>query len=1703
MQSEVETKSDSEDEEIMCLEPSLKKIQKLNISQTSVHGTSEINNKFSDVPQTEVINLDDYSGSNASLNSRINETDRAQTLGKTLINRRCPTRISNEIKENNCGAESCDVEQNIVNTYTQEGMEDKTEKLQNNLHDSEKKDLNALIDNQVQCINLHCQSGVDLAEAPVFALTYFGVARRKNVYQKVCQQCFQIALRHQEKMCNLLKIQMPVMAIDFPRQKDDVVVMDSVEEIYEEEILPQSIISMVEEQLVELVEEAVNKYNVDYQLEVAQNMLTKKLDDLEKTKGDIESEINAIDDRLKKARTLIYKAFTPRIKSIQALSISDRTDKNIEELTRKHGTKSVEEVIKECTTPATKNPVEVDNSNVEMHDVVALKEVELPKVNLPPLGKLSYPSLCLGSQVYTIKASVFGIWVMGKIVEIVSKIDDGTTSYRVRLDSAQRGANTKVVTGKQLAYRTPSRVMYPVGTRVIALFKNAEALGKSAYYAGVIAEPPKILNAYRYLVFFDDGYAQYVYHNKILLVCDCSRHVYEDVHSDSRDFIKSYLDQYPERPMVKLQQGQVVKTEWNGKWWTARVIKVDGSLAKMHFDADNRTEWIYRGSTRLGPLYSELVAAAARKEQGALSRHRSLGIASLKKRNMPYVEYSFDQDDTKSNLPVVSKNVAKKSTTSRINIQNELERQLSHARSNEKTEYTSKGYIRKMDLTGRIQGRSFIPHQCGPSCVSWTKYSRPSCRPINLLAIPIFYGFERQIAWSKTKKTVLYRAPCGRRLRNLVEMHRYLRITKCEMGLDHFDFDNWVCVLDEFHLEPNMYWTHVKDISYGYENIPVSCVNEINHSWPSFMDYSTSRIPQEGVNICFDEEFLVCCTCTDDCQDKEKCECWQLTIEGTKLGPGGQADPTVGYCNKRLLEPVTTGIYECNQRCKCGPTCLNRVAQHPLQLNLQVFRTLRKGWGLRTLNDIPQGGFICIYAGRLHTEQSANDDGRMYGDEYLAELDYIEVVERFKEGYESEVVEPEGDKESWNNHNEEDSDDCQDEQDELDESQMSNDDTDYVPQGLTKLPKTSNVVNTRGRNKKIEEKSESEGEKDKDDEVEGDKETLNGDDDDEEMNKKPSKFTADVPVEQQKEPKYKSVREMFGDGADDCYIMDAKSSGNIGRYLNHSCQPNVFVQNVFVDTHDVRFPWVAFFALTFIKAGTELTWDYNYDVGSVPDKDFIESNGPFIGIPFEYKIEDEKFIEEASKFTDLMRTSNLDICQHKVILQIKTSCFSMTEEELAKMSVNLLNCQSQVDERKLFPCTNSMTLRDCTKDMDANMWNAYHLMNNRARAVCLVARRSQFQALSEMTVNKLMATAHDQIKKMTGLLEGQEKLEELTQGTLESVEKGHATLIEQQNTLKDSQNKIQDFMKFNLEQLTSEKALIAAGNKELIKMTQVIKEKLDEATVQLDSQTQTATQNHKDLLRDIEALQLQARDIFKRIDSSMEKLLAQQELASQGYISAVENLLKINETIHYVKLVITTIRNEIDEKFFWIKNFLNGTGNHLEKLISVTIHIIYLLIAMLFASFLNFSVMSRILLAIVVPLNSLVMYNHGPEVAMDFSQITLLLTTAVVWLNQLLRFVFGWIGSSSTSSSPSRERDGDFISGSLRHDGNENLDDWNGSSSLQDRSLQSVDSRVNDWLQLKVSYSRKGSPSSRVGPHCPLCLKEKGRIAGSGHTLLT
>lgn len=58
-------------------------------------------------------------------------------------------------------------------------------------------------------------------------------------------------------------------------------------------------------------------------------------------------------------------------------------------------------------------------------------------------------------------------------------------------------------------------------------------------------------------------------------------------------------------------------------------------------------------------------------------------------------------------------------------------------------------------------------------------------------------------------------------------------------------------------------------------------------------------------------------------------------------------------------------VFECNALCRCAGRCGNRVVQRGLRLRLQVFRTRAKGWGLRALQPVPRGRFVCEYAGEV------------------------------------------------------------------------------------------------------------------------------------------------------------------------------------------------------------------------------------------------------------------------------------------------------------------------------------------------------------------------------------------------------------------------------------------------------------------------------------------------------------------------------------------------------------------------------------------------------------------------------------------------------------------------------------------------------------------------------------------------------------------
>lgn len=108
-----------------------------------------------------------------------------------------------------------------------------------------------------------------------------------------------------------------------------------------------------------------------------------------------------------------------------------------------------------------------------------------------------------------------------------------------------------------------------------------------------------------------------------------------------------------------------------------------------------------------------------------------------------------------------------------------------------------------------------------------------------------------------------------------------------------------------------------------------------------------------------------------------------------------------------------------------------------------------------------------------------------------------------------------------------------------------------------------------------------------------------------------------------------------------------------------------------------------------VEAATILSWIF--DKPSTKESTVLVADGvPLISIPYESMTDDEKFLQEAAKFTELKVSSPLETCQHKVVMTIRTSCGDISEEDLAKLSVNLLNCQSSVEERKIYPCTEEM-----------------------------------------------------------------------------------------------------------------------------------------------------------------------------------------------------------------------------------------------------------------------------------------------------------------------------------------------------------------------------------------------------------------------------
>ncbi|KFQ34903.1 Histone-lysine N-methyltransferase SETDB2, partial [Mesitornis unicolor] len=588
-------------------------------------------------------------------------------------------------------------------------------------------------------------------------------------------------------------------------------------------------------------------------------------------------------------------------------------------------------------------------------------------------------------------------------------------------------------------------------------------------------------------------------------------------------------------------------------------------------------------------------------------------------------------------------------------------------------------------------------HKCSSACLASRAVS--SYKGENPLKIPILLHFQRCHAKANCLSKSLdvnYKAPCGRSLRSFQDVQSYLFETECNfLFVDHFSFNTYVLLgRNTINPEPLVFDF---DISNGAESVPISFCNDLDRARLPYFKYRRTSWPRGYYLNNLSSMFVDSCNCTDGCVDRSKCACLQLTARGcSKISLPPNSRTCRGYSYKRLEGPVHSGIYECSVLCRCDKMmCQNRVVQHGIQVRLQVFNTEKKGWGVRCLDDIDKGTFVCTYSGRLMSrvevqvlrdadqelkEKSAADD-RGHASFFkkrkldsdcsdsvieLLQTDKNDILEKQKSL--SEFVDNENKSTlvhprnlsiptvrrpgiaifhsqqlkmviiirgfnrlifqfTYSNNTSQPFHYllfCLKESDTLVHSAPSNEDNN------SQIHHSSKTKLTSGR-KKGKEKFPRQQKEEHPMEI---GQTQPADVDMTECKRKSLSLqyadcdksgvpddicvvspSENVPLkagwkeENQRQAKQDTFyKEADGDrmllknaNEENIYVLDATKEGNVGRFLNHSCCPNLFAQSVFVETHNRSFPWVAFFTNRHVKAGTELTWDYGYEAGSMPE----------------------------------------------------------------------------------------------------------------------------------------------------------------------------------------------------------------------------------------------------------------------------------------------------------------------------------------------------------------------------------------------------------------------------------------------------------------------------------------------------------------------
>ncbi|TFK27334.1 SET domain-containing protein [Coprinopsis marcescibilis] len=134
------------------------------------------------------------------------------------------------------------------------------------------------------------------------------------------------------------------------------------------------------------------------------------------------------------------------------------------------------------------------------------------------------------------------------------------------------------------------------------------------------------------------------------------------------------------------------------------------------------------------------------------------------------------------------------------------------------------------------------------------------------------------------------------------------------------------------------------------------------------------------------EDFFLSCRCKTSCNAANNCDCQDPSELRDSSGRRYFAYDEKGRFKANKV-PRGVEVIECTSRCSCNLSCRNRVAQRPRDIPIEIFKTPKCGWGVRSSTFIEKGKVLGIYTGELIPRKRAHEASKSGESSYCFDLD--------------------------------------------------------------------------------------------------------------------------------------------------------------------------------------------------------------------------------------------------------------------------------------------------------------------------------------------------------------------------------------------------------------------------------------------------------------------------------------------------------------------------------------------------------------------------------------------------------------------------------------------------------------------------------------------------------------------------------------------